>query len=247
MLQMLSIPTWFLTLSAADLHWPEMIQAVAVQFGQKLTQKDVQKMSIKDRSTYIQQNPVTGVCMFQHRLEAFFSEYLLSDTHPLGHITDYVIKIEFQMRGSPHAHCLLWVKDAPKIDKDPDDFVCAFIDKYITAVIPPVTSQNEHQIKLMNNLQKHTHSEYCHKNKSCCFGFPKPPATKTLISQPPLDDNDHVIENAKSVLQTVQNTLTTANIQNKSTQEFIQDINLHVDTYMEALQISHKGPNIILK
>ena len=56
-----------------------------------------------------------------------------------------------------------------------------------------------------------------------------------------------MIENAKSGLQTVQNTLTTANIQNKSTQEFLQDINLHVDTYMEALQISHRGPNIILK
>ena len=56
-----------------------------------------------------------------------------------------------------------------------------------------------------------------------------------------------MIENAESVLQTVQNTLTTANIQNKSTQEFLQDINLHVDTYMKALQISHRGPNIILK
>ena len=73
------------------------------------------------------------------------------------------------------------------------------------------------------------------------------PATKTLISQPPLDGNDHMIENAKSVLWTVQNTLTTANIRNKSTQEFLQDMNLHVDTYMEALQISHRGPNIILK
>ena len=56
-----------------------------------------------------------------------------------------------------------------------------------------------------------------------------------------------MIENAKSVLRTVHNTLTTANIENKSTQELLQDINLHVDTYMEALQISHKGPNIILK
>ena len=175
---MLSIPTWFLTLSAADLHWPEMIQAVAVQFGQKLTQKDVQKISIKDRSTYIQQNPVTGVHMFQHRLEAFFSEYLLSDTHPLGHITDYVIKIKFQMRGLPQAHYLLWVKDAPKIDKDPDDVVCTFFDKYITAVKPPVTSQNEHQIKLMNNVQKHTHSEYCCKNKSYHFGFSKTTCNK---------------------------------------------------------------------
>ena len=142
--------------------------------------------------------------MFQHRVEAFFSEYFLSDTHSLGHITDYVIKIEFQMRGSSHAHWLLWVKDAPKIDKDPDDIVCAFIDKYITAVIPPVTPENEHDIKLMDNLQKHTHSDYCCKNKSCHFGFPKPPASKTLISQPPIDDHDKIIENAKSVLQTVQ-------------------------------------------
>ena len=72
MLCMLSIPTWFLTLSAADLHWPEMIQAVAVQFGQILTQKDVLKMSIADRSKYLHQNPITGVWMFQRRLEAFF-------------------------------------------------------------------------------------------------------------------------------------------------------------------------------
>ena len=151
------------------------------------------------------------------------------------------------MRGSPHAHCLLWVKDAPEIGKDPDNAVCAFTDKYITAVIPPVTSENEHHIKLMDNLQKHTHSDYCCKNKSCHFGFPKPPATKTLISQPPLDDHDKIIENAKSLLQTVQNTLTTANVHNKSAQQFLQDINLDVETYMDALQISQRGPNVILK
>ena len=58
------------------------------------------------------------------------------------------------MRGSPHAHCLLWIKDAPKIDKDTDDIICAFIDKYITAVIPPITPGNENHIKLMENLQK---------------------------------------------------------------------------------------------
>ena len=79
----------------------------------------------------------------------------------------------------PFACC--WVKDVPKIDKDPDDVVCAFIDKYITTVIPQVAPENEHQINVMVNLQKHTHSDYCCRNKSCCFGFPKPPATKTLI------------------------------------------------------------------
>ena len=96
MLQILGIPTWFPTLSAADLHWPEMIQAVAVQFGRKLSQKDVLKMSIADRSRYFCQNPITGVQMFQHRIEVLFSEYLLSTAHPLGHITDYVIKLSFR-------------------------------------------------------------------------------------------------------------------------------------------------------
>ena len=151
------------------------------------------------------------------------------------------------MRGSPHAHCLLWVKDALKIHKDPDDVVCAFIDKYITAVIPPVTPENEHHIKLMDNLQKHTHSDYGHRNKSCHFGFPKPPATKTLISQPPIDDHDKIIENAKSLLQAVQNTLTTADVHHKSTQHVLQEINLDVETYMNALKISQRGPYIILK
>ena len=153
MLQTLGIPTWFLTLSAADLHWPEMIQVVAVQFGRKLSQKDVLKISISDSSRYLHQNLITGVQMFQQRIEAFFSEYLLSDAHPLGHFTDYVIKIQFQMRGSPHAHFLLWVKDALKIDKDPDDIVCAFIDKCITAVIPQIAPENENHIKLMETYK----------------------------------------------------------------------------------------------
>ena len=73
------------------------------------------------------------------------------------------------------------------------------------------------------------------------FWFSKTLATKTLISEPPLDDHDKIIENAKSLLQTVQNTLTTANVDYKSTQQFLQDINVDVDTYMDALHISQRG------
>ena len=97
------------------------------------------------------------------------------------------------------------------------------------------------------NLQKHTHSDYCYRNKSCCFHFPKPPATKTLISWPPIDDHYKIMENAKSLLQTVQNTHTTADVHNKSTQDFLQEINLDVETYMDPLKISQRGPNVILK
>ena len=46
MLRSLSIPTWFLTLSAADLHWPEMIQAVCLQYGKRLLRDEVLQMNI---------------------------------------------------------------------------------------------------------------------------------------------------------------------------------------------------------
>ena len=55
------------------------------------------------------------------------------------------------------------------------------------------------------------------------------------------------MENAKSVLQTVQNTLTTADLHNFSIQHFLQDINLGAETYIDALKISKRGPNIILQ
>ena len=55
------------------------------------------------------------------------------------------------------------------------------------------------------------------------------------------------MENEKSLLQTVQNTLTTADVHNKSTQHFLQETNLDVETYMHALKISKRGPNVILK
>ena len=62
----------------------------------------------------------------------YFSKILLkSSVYLLGDITGEAIRIEFQNRGSPHAHCVLWVKGAPKFGKQPDSEVCDFIDKYI--------------------------------------------------------------------------------------------------------------------
>ena len=174
----------------------------------------------------------------------------MNDAHPLGHITDYVIKIEFQIRGSLHAHCLLWVKDAPKINQDSDD-VCRFIDKYITAMMPKGVLERENDVKIMKSLQKHIHSDYCHGNKSCCFGFPKPPASKTVISWEPSQENkaDDIIKFAKYVLQKVKDFLSSSHIINGdlALADLLQNVEVDQDTYMQALQISQKGHRIILQ
>ena len=189
--------------------------------------------------------------MFQHRLQSFFSQYLLNDAHPLSHITDYVIKIEFQMRGSPHAHCLVWVKDAPKINQDSENDVSRFIDKYITAMMPKGVFERENDVNIMKSLQKDTHSDYCCRNKSRHFGFPKPPASKTVISwEPAEEDKAHdIIKYAKYVLQKVHNFLSSTQIANEdlALADLLQNVEIDLDTYMQALQISQKGHRIILQ
>ena len=44
MIRCLDILTWFLTLSSADMHWPEIIQAIGIQFGKRFTREEVMQM-----------------------------------------------------------------------------------------------------------------------------------------------------------------------------------------------------------
>ena len=61
MIRQLGIPTWFLTLSAADMQWPDVIQTIVRQYGTILTDddEDVKTMSFEEKSKWLRQNPVT--------------------------------------------------------------------------------------------------------------------------------------------------------------------------------------------
>ena len=173
MLHVLGIPTWFMTLSAANLYWSEMIEAVGTQTGKEVMRKDVRKLSIKERSDILKSNPVTLVDMLQYRVECLFHKYIHSQSKPGGEISDFIIKMKFQVWGSPHAHCLLWVRNAPHVDVDDDDTICSFIDRYISGMIPADTLDNRHIAKLVRQYETHAHLYYCCRNYSCRFGFPK--------------------------------------------------------------------------
>ena len=248
MLWVLGIPTWFLTLSSADLHWPEIIQAVGIQLLQKITKEDVEKMSWKKKSNYLKNNPVTTVRMFQSRVDAFFTEYVYSSEHPVGEVTDHVVKIEFQARGSPHAHCLIWVKDAPRIDIDTDEAVCRFIDEYVQGALPPDSDENTEVRNLLLNLETHAHSEYCRRNGKCRFGFPKAPSPKTLISREPSDDENSVDikEKSKEILHKV-NTVLLENGNSITNTELLSKANVSEQEYIESLKVGSRGKTIILK
>ena len=81
-------------------------------------------------------NPVVTAKHFQHRVETFFSEVLLSQSNPIGKITYYALCIEFQMRGSPHLHALIWTADCPKLTSENKDAYAEFIDKHVQSNLP---------------------------------------------------------------------------------------------------------------
>ena len=71
---------------------------------------------------------------FQDKVDRFIENVLKSPFSPLGDILDYTYRVEFQHRGSPHIHMLIWVKDAPELDLTPENIskITHFIDKYVS-------------------------------------------------------------------------------------------------------------------
>ena len=241
MIRQLGTPTWFFTLSAADLKWPDMIQTIARQYGVYYTDDEVAALSFDEKSNWLKRNPVTAARHFHYRLNFFFQDFLKSTANPLGEIADYAIRIEFQARGSPHAHCVIWVKDAPEFGVDNNDDVCDFIDQYVSCKVPAEDSKLKDLVLL---LQKHKHSSYCRRNKTCRFSFPKPPSSKTLITK---DDPEHGDNSQElSVLCKVQK-LIADGYTDLSLAELLNKAEVTEKDYIDALELSTNGNVVVLK
>ena len=242
MIRQLGTPTWFFTLSAADLKWPDMIQTIAKQYGVHYTDDEVAKLSFDEKSNWLKRNPVTAARHFHYRLTVLFQGFLKSTAKPLGEIADYAIRIEFQARGSPHAHCVIWVKDAPEYGVDHDSQVCDFIDQYVSCKLPKEDGKLRELVLL---LQQHKHSSYCKRNKSCRFNFPKPPSSKTLIAKSSEDDDDVVAQNV-AVLSKVQKLIAEGNT-DMSLDDLLEKAEVSETEYTQALEVSSKGNVVVLR
>ena len=100
----------------------------------------------------------------------------------LGEVIDFFVRVEFQNRGSPHLHILLWINDAPNLaTAEGRKNFPQFIDQYVSSQIPNKT----HDLAMSNlvtTLQIHHHTETCREGKTLCrFNFPRPPSAQTKV------------------------------------------------------------------
>jgi hypothetical protein len=115
------LPTWFITLSSRDLEWPDMLSSLlhAKYSNVKSTNYldvDVATLKYEDRMDLLREFPVAAARHFDRRFKAFL-RYIYANNRVLGgKVVDHWYRVEFQARGSPHIHMLVWVENAPAFD-----------------------------------------------------------------------------------------------------------------------------------
>ena len=158
MIRQLSLPTWFMSLSAADTRWTDLLRMLAkLNDGIEYSEKELDAMTWQEKTKLVQKDPVTCSRYFEHRVQEFLNTVRKSDCEPIGKVKDYFYRVEFQQRGSPHIHMLVWIENTPTLDKNSEEEIVQFVDQYLTC-----SADNKETANLVN-LQTHKHSRTCRK------------------------------------------------------------------------------------
>ena len=110
----LGTPIFFLTLPCADLRWNELISIIFKLNGVDVAVEDIDRLSYHERCDTLNKNPVLVARHFEYRVEMFFKDIALDG--PLGKTQYYAIRVEFQVRRSPHIHSFICILNAPKLN-----------------------------------------------------------------------------------------------------------------------------------
>ena len=74
MVAQLGCPTWFMTLSCADLRWNKLFEIITKTRGISISTKEIDELSYDDCCKMLNLNPVVVAKHFQYRLKCFFKE-----------------------------------------------------------------------------------------------------------------------------------------------------------------------------
>ena len=165
-------PTWFLTLSPAEWAWDNL--------GEHLRKINPPNMAHMSTSALIAADPISASRYIDNKFKAML-EFLTSDAAPIGIITHYFWRREYQGRGMQHFHMQIWIKDAPILGVSKDEEIAHFINQHVTCQLPDKMISPILYNRVLK-YQSHHCNSYCLRTKKtksgfrkiCCFGFPRP-------------------------------------------------------------------------
>ena len=109
-------PTLFMTFSCAEFEWDHLIQSIyKTVYKKDITIDEVQKLPHSLKNKLVGENVVQSTTHFSKRTNKLMS--LMKTGGVFVHngvdfkADSYFYRVEFQARGAPHIHCLIWLKD----------------------------------------------------------------------------------------------------------------------------------------
>ena len=205
LVQQIGPPTLFFTLSAADIHWPDISRLLDPGTNYEALSRHE---ASKRRNSLVNDNPVIIAWYFVKRADFFIKSVLV----PEFKVNSFWYRFEYQHRGSVHLHGVLWLDGAPDVrnldlmDEVARESVGHYFDKLVKTVSPgtrphppvhpcqvrysDVSDHDEDYANLINCVQMHTkHGPQCMRiNKrsgveECRFKFPFPLVEATHLTK----------------------------------------------------------------
>ena len=115
MIRQLGCPTFFITFSPSEVNWYELISVlIRVNSNSDMTLRQCAAMEREKRLEHISNDPITCARYFENRMGLLMA-YLQAVNGPFkeNRILDFFWRVDFQYRGSPHVHMMVWLADAP--------------------------------------------------------------------------------------------------------------------------------------
>ncbi|XP_028966621.1 uncharacterized protein LOC100900662 [Galendromus occidentalis] len=251
MIRQLGKPTAFLTLSASETKWPHLLRNLYrlsdeyKSLGEDIGVEEIlEKLDRYKRAFLVAEDPVACAMYFDKLVHVLMSMLSAKKAYnPFGRyrVLDYFLRIEFQARGSPHAHILLWLNDDPKED----------ISEEMPRTLQMITdlcSVDESDLSTPDMIrnQTHAHTFTCTKRgeQSCRFEIPYWPIHRTRVLLP-LSRDDGRRKTLKIKVADARKKLESKTYD--TIEAFMMDINCDGVTYLELIRSSLKRPTILFK
>ena len=148
--------------SSAETKWNHLLRILGKLVDHKdYSDEQLDNLNWDEKCRLIQSDPVTCAKHFDYQFNTFLKYFLMSEISPLGKLKGWFYRVEYQQRGSPHIHMLIWLENAPVFGVDKDEDVVNFIDQIITCRKP----DNDTELFDLVNRQTHRHSHTCQKTQ----------------------------------------------------------------------------------
>jgi len=114
LIRQLGCPTAFFTLSCAEFDWKELLKEIAeTVYRREFRLEEIEEISDREKNKLIADNVVQSTLHYNKRCQKLFSlmrsSFFHSETSSYF-VATYYFRVEFQMRGAPHVHSLLWLQ-----------------------------------------------------------------------------------------------------------------------------------------